>query len=262
MSAMGRLWLLSSLLCAGLAFGRDAIHIRDAVFSMNETAETATPMAPSTTATALTSAAVDALGSSACGGRTIHALGAQLYFCDGIVEITAPTALDGAVCTAEADPTSLAPVAAAATITATVENAPTPVATSAKTIAYPAQSLTTAYTNTYWQDIPAPTDKSIAIPVPGLGFAMYAPLPIRQSATRLTHIDNTRHRTYTSPRSRSTTRRATPSPAAASRLRPRRRFRPRSPCRTRRRRPRGACTTAATLRAHSTAAAPRAFLLH
>ena len=139
---------------------------------LNATDVVATPLAP----TALPSTASE----TACGGRTVNAPNARLFYCDELQETTASTALDGSLCatgtgtyTTSSSIRTDAPIAAA-TITVEGHDAPQPVATVTSTMAYPLVSKTVAVEETYWTDVPVATRRILTAAVPELGFTMYA----------------------------------------------------------------------------------------
>ena len=165
------IWLALAAGVSQNAFAGARIVARraDPDFRGNETTITATPIAPT---------AASGANYGACGGRTVNAPSARLFYYDAIQEITASTALDGSLC-AENTYTSPSPArtdapVAAATITVDVTNAPKPVATVTKTLGYSAQSTSFTYTKTFYSDVAVPTKKVLTAPVPALGFTMYA----------------------------------------------------------------------------------------
>ena len=140
-------------------------------FPLNGSATVATPIAVST-ATVTTTRATPAASTARCGGRTVNAPNARLFYCAPIHRITASTALNGAVCTANTyTPYSATPTrgpTAAETVTVRVQNAPTPVATVTRSTTYALESTDVVYEKTLYSDYASPTKKAIAAPIPGL----------------------------------------------------------------------------------------------
>ena len=152
-------------------------------FPLNGSAIVATPIAISTTTSPTTDApsaptvtlitsSTTSAHRSACGGRVVNAPSVQLFYCAPIHQITASTALNGAVCTANTyTPYSATPTqgpTAAETVTVRVQNAPTPVATVTRSTTYPLESTKAVYEKTLYSDFASPTKKGIAAPIPGL----------------------------------------------------------------------------------------------